>query len=202
MRKIYLLLAVAALLLAGCANHNAVTFSQTKSFWTGDPILRLNLPFPEPLSFELPNANWTVLKVNQAKGQGSVVALAEGSADSHVQVMIEGQEPALFASLEHDSGVDFSQPDSLILQGLFRHYKTKTREENGEKQISYGETKVQLDGGDTYAWMVTTNGSYSVAYCVVKTKSSNYFTIEVDQKHRDSDIESTLLGIVKSRKSY
>lgn len=117
MRKFFLL-AVVALLFAGCANHNSVTFSQMKSFWTGEPILRLNLPFPEPLSFELPNADWTVLKVNQAEGRGSVVALAEGSADSYVKVMIEGQNRALFESLEKDSGIDFSQPDSTILLGL------------------------------------------------------------------------------------
>ncbi|MBR6449299.1 MAG: hypothetical protein IKS96_05065 [Fibrobacter sp.] len=31
---------------------------------------------------------------------------------------------------------------------------------------------------------------------------SNYFTVEMDQKHRDTDIEATWLGIVKSRKGY
>lgn len=201
MRKFFLL-AVVALLFAGCANHNSVTFSQMKSFWTGEPILRLNLPFPEPLSFELPNADWTVLKVNQAEGRGSVVALAEGSADSYVKVMIEGQNRTLFESLEKDSGIDFSQPDSTILLGLFDHYKTMTRKENGEKEITYGETVLEQDEDALYAWMMTTNGSYSVAYCVIKTKASNYFTVEVDQKQRSTDIETILLGIVKSRKNY
>lgn len=197
-----LIFVLALLFLCGCANHNAVTFSRTKSFWSGEPILRVNFPFPEPLSFELPNASWSVLKVNYKEGVGSVLALAEGSQDSYVKVQIEGQNRSLFESLETDSGVDFSQSDSLILLGLFDHYKTMTQKENAEKEITYGETVFKQEDDASYAWMATTNGSFSIAYGVIKTKNQNYFTVEVNQRHRTSDVETILADILKSRKSY
>ena len=102
-----------------------------------------------------------------------------------------------------DSFVQHLSAKSLIdLMGLFDHYKTMTKAENSDKPIQYSETKFERQDGDAFAWMETSNGSYSVAYAVLKTKTKNYYTIEVDQKNRITDIEKTLLDIVKSRKTY
>ena len=77
-----------------------------------------------------------------------------------------------------------------------------TQTENADKPIKYGETKFASQGGDAYAWMVTSNGSFGIAYAVLKTKNNNYFTIEVNQKNRATDIEKILTDIVKSHKTY
>ena len=98
--------------------------------------------------------------------------------------------------------MDFGQSDSLILMGLFDHYKTMTKAENSDKPIQYSETKFERQDGDAFAWMVTSNGSYGVAYAVLMTKNNNYFTIEVNQKNRETDIEKILIDIVKSHKTY
>ena len=110
----------------------------------------------------------------------------------------EFQEDIYFAS----PIVDFAQTDSLVLIGLFDHYKKMTQIENTDKPIKYGETKFARQGGDAYAWTVASNGSFSIAYAVLKTKNNNYFTIEVNQKYRASNIEEVLLDIVKSHKTY
>ena len=198
-----LLFSVSVLFLGGCAtNHNDIILHKTKSFWTGSPAIALNVPYPEPLSFELPSADWVPLKVRKNEKEGARVELAEGEENSYVKLAIEGQTKSLFESLETESGVDFSQSDSLVLTGLFDHYKTMTQAENSDKPIQYSDTKFERQDGDVLAWMVTSNGSFSVAYAVLKTKNGNYFTVEVTQKNRTTDIEKTLLDIVKSRKTY
>lgn len=202
-KSIVLLFSASLLFLCGCAtNHNDIILHKTKSFWMGSPAIELNVPYPEPLTFKLPSAEWTPLKIQKKEGVNTRVELAEGAADSYVKLAIEGQTEPLFISLETESGVDFSQSDSLILVGLFDHYKTMTKAENSDKPIQYSETKFERQDGDAFAWMVTSNGSYSVAYAVLKTKNGNYFTVEVTQKNRTTDIEKTLLDIVKSRKTY
>jgi hypothetical protein len=162
----------------------------------------LDVPYPEPLTFELPSAEWTPLKIQKKEGVNTRVELAEGVADSYVKVAIDGQTKSLFESLETESGVDFGQSDSLILMGLFDHYKTMTKTENSDKPIQYSETKFERQDDDAFAWMVTSNGSYSVAYAVLMTKNKNYFTVEVNQKNRETDIEKILLDIVRSHKTY
>jgi hypothetical protein len=142
------------------------------------------------------------LKIQKKEGVNTRVELAEGAADSYVKFAIDGQTKSLFESLETESGVDFSQSDSLILMGLFDHYKTMTKAENSDKPIQYSETKFERQDGDAFAWMVTSNGSYSVAYAVLMTKNKNYFTVEVNQKNRETDIEKILLDIVRSHKTY
>jgi hypothetical protein len=77
-----------------------------------------------------------------------------------------------------------------------------TKVENSDKPIQYSETKFERQDGDAFAWMVTSNGSYGVAYAVLMTKNNNYFTIEVNQKNRETDIEKILIDIVKSLKTY
>ena len=202
-KSIVLLFSALLLFLCGCAtNHNDITLHKTKSFWTGSPVITVNVPYPEPLSFELPSADWVPLKVRKKEKEGARVELAEGEENSYVKLAIEGQTKPLFESLETDSGVDFCQSDSLVLIGLFDHYKTMTQAENSDKPIQYGETKFERQDGDVFAWMVTTNNSYGVAYAVLKTKNGNYFTVEVNQKNRTTDIEKTLVDIVKSRKTY
>ena len=203
-RKFIVLLFSASLLfLGGCAkNHNDIILHKTQSFWTGSPAIELNVPYPEPLTFKLPSAEWTPLKIQKKEGVNTRVELAEGAADSYVKLAIEGQTEPLFISLETESGVDFGLSDSLILMGLFDHYKTMTKAENSDKPIQYSETKFERQDDDAFAWMVASNGSYSVAYAVLKTKTKNYYTIEVDQKNRITDIEKTLLDIVKSHKTY
>ncbi len=202
-KSIVLLFSASLLFLGGCAkNHNDIILHKTKSFWMGSPAIELNVPYPEPLTFELPSAEWTPIKIQKKEGVNTRVELAEGVADSYVKVAIEGQTKSLFESLETESGVDFGQSDSLILMGLFNHYKTMTKAENSDKPIQYSETKFERQDGDAFAWMVTSNGSYSVAYAVLMTKNKNYFTVEVNQKNRTTDIEKTLLDIVKSRKTY
>ena len=191
--------------LCGCAtNYNAITYKKTSSFWTGkpNPFITLNVPYPEPLSFEIPTADWVPLKVHKKEKEAARVELVEGDEDSYVKLAIEGQTKSLFERLETDSGVDFSQSDSLILIGLFDHYKTMTQAENPEKPIQYGETKFERQDGDVFAWMVSTNGTYSVAYAVLKTKNGNYFTVEMNRKNRATNIEITLVEIVKSHKTY
>ena len=201
--SIALLFSASALLLGGCAaNYNDITIHKTSSFWTGSPAIALNVPYPEPLSFELPSADWTPLKWKKQENVMARVELAEADDNSYVKLTIEGQMKSLFESLETDSGVDFSQSDSLVLTGLFNHYKTMTQAENSDKPIQYSDTKFERQDGDVLAWMVTSNGSFSVAYAVLKTKNGNYFTVEVTQKNRTTDIEKTLLDIVKSRKTY
>ena len=202
-KSIVLLFSASLLFLGGCAtNHNDIILHKTKSFWTGNPVITVNVPYPEPLSFELPSADWVPLKVRKKEKEGARVELAEGEENSYVKLAIEGQTKSLFESLETDSGVDFSQSDSLVLTGLFNHYKTMTQAENSDKPIQYGETKFERQDGDVFAWMVTTNNSYGVAYAVLKTKNGNYFTVEVNQKNRTTDIEKTLVDIVKSHKTY
>ena len=192
-----------ALFLCGCAkNYNDITIRQTQSFWTGSPVITVNVPYPEPLSFELPSADWVPLKVRKNEKEGARVELAEADDNSYVKLAIEGQTKSLFESLETESGVDFSQSDSLVLMGLFDHYNTMTKAENADKPIQYSDTRFEKQDGDVYAWIVTSNGSFSVAYAVLKTKNGNYFTVEVNQKNRTTDIEKTLLDIVKSRKTY
>ncbi|WP_406539025.1 hypothetical protein [Fibrobacter sp.] len=198
-----LFFSVSVLFLGGCAtNHNDIILHKTKSFWMGSPVIKLDVPYPEPLTFELPSAEWTPLKIQKKEGVNTRVELAEGVADSYVKVAIDGQTKSLFESLETDSGVDFSQSDSLVLTGLFNHYKTMTQAENSDKPIQYGEIKFERQDGDVFAWMVTTNNSYGVAYAVLKTKNGNYFTVEVNQKNRTTNIEKTLVDIVKSHKTY
>ena len=201
--SIALLFSASVLFLGGCAtNHNDIILHKTKSFWTGNPVITVNVPYPEPLSFELPSADWVPLKVRKNEKESARVELAEADDNSYVKLAIEGQTKSLFESLETDSGVDFSQSDSLVLTGLFDHYKTMTQAENSDKPIQYSDTKFERQDGDVYAWIVTSNGSFSVAYAVLKTKNGNYFTVEVNQKNRTTDIEKTLLDIVKSRKIY
>ena len=201
-KSIVLLFSASVLFLGGCAkNYNDITIRQTRSFWMGSPVITVNVPYPEPLSFELSSADWVPLKVRKNEKEGARVELAEGEENSYVKLAIEGQTKSLFESLETDSGVDFSQSDSLVLTGLFDHYKTMTQAENSDKPIQYGETKFERQDGDVFAWMVTTNNSYGVAYAVLKTKNGNYFTVEVNQKNRTTDIEKTLVDIVKSHKS-
>lgn len=202
-KTIVLLFSASLLFLGGCAkNHNEIILHKTMSFWTGSPVIKLDVPYPEPLTFELSSAEWTPLKIQKKEGVNTRVELAEGVADSYVKVAIEGQTKSLFESLETESGVDFGQSDSLILMGLFDHYKTMTKAENSDKPIQYSETKFERQDGDAFAWMVTSNGSYGVAYAVLMTKNNNYFTIEVNQKNRITDIEKILLDIVKSHKTY
>lgn len=202
-KSIVLLFSASLLFLGGCAtNHNDIVLHKTKTFWSGSPVIKLDVPYPEPLTFELPSAEWTPLKIQKKEGVNTRVELAEGVADSYVKVAIEGQTEPLFISLETESGVDFGQSDSLILMGLFDHYKTMTKAENSDKPIQYSETKFERQDGDAFAWMVTSNGSYSVAYAVLMTKNKNYFTVEVNQKNRETDIEKILLDIVKSHKTY
>ena len=202
-KSIVLLFSASLLFLGGCAkNHNDIILHKTQSFWTGSPAIELNVPYPEPLTFELPSAEWTPLKIQKKEGVNTRVELAEGVADSYVKVAIEGQTEPLFISLETESGVDFGQSDSLILVGLFDHYKTMTKAENSDKPIQYSETKFERQDGDAFGWMVTSNGSYSVAYAVLMTKNKNYFTVEVNQKNRETDIEKILLDIVRSHKTY
>ena len=191
--------------LCGCAtNYNDITFKRTSSFWTGEssPYFTINVPYPEPLSFEIPSADWVVLKARKNEKEAALVELADADDNSYVKLAIEGQTKSMFERLEKDSGVDFSQSDSLVLIGLFDHYKTMTQAENSEKPIQYGETKFERQDGDVFAWMLTTNGSYSVAYAVLKTKNGNYFTVEMNQKNRETNIEITLVEIVKSHKTY
>ena len=199
----WLFVFLVALFLGGCAkNYNDITIRQTQSFWMGSPAIALNVPYPEPLSFELPSADWVPLKVRKNEKEGARVELAEADDNSYVKLAIEGQTKSLFESLETESGVDFSQSDSLVLMGLFDHYNTMTKAENADKPIQYSDTRFEKQDGDVYAWIVTSNGSFSVAYAVLKTKNGNYFTVEVTQKNRTTDIEKTLLDIVKSRKTY
>ena len=201
--SIALLFSASVLFLGGCAtNHNDIVLHKTKTFWSGSPAIELNVPYPEPLTFELPSAEWTPLKIQKKEGVNTRVELAEGVADSYVKVAIDGQTKSLFESLETESGVDFGQSDSLILMGLFDHYKTMTKAENSDKPIQYSETKFERQDDDAFAWMVTSNGSYSVAYAVLMTKNNNYFTIEVNQKNRETNIEKILLDIVRSHKTY
>ena len=201
--SIALLFSASVLFLGGCAkNHNDIILHKTTSFWTGSPVIKLDVPYPEPLTFELPSAEWTPLKIQKKEGVNTRIELAEGAADSYVKVAIEGQTEPLFISLETESGVDFNQSDSLVLMGLFDHYKTMTQAENSDKPIQYSETKFERQDGDAFAWMVTSNGSYGVAYAVLMTKNKNYFTVEVNQKNRETDIEKILLDIVKSHKTY
>ena len=200
---IVLLFSASLLFLGGCAtNHNDIILHKTKSFWTGSPVITVNVPYPEPLSFELPSADWVPLKVRKNEKEGARVELAEADDNSYVKLAIEGQTKLLFESLETESGVDFSQSDSLVLMGLFDHYNTMTKAENADKPIQYSDTRFEKQDGDVYAWIVTSNGSFCVAYAVLKTKNGNYFTVEVTQKNRTTDIEKTLLDIVKSRKTY
>lgn len=202
-KSIVLLFSASLLFLGGCAtNHNDITLHKTKSFWMGSPAIALNVPYPEPLSFELPSADWVSLKVRKNEKEGARVELAEVDDNSYVKLAIEGQTKSLFESLETESGVDFSQSDSLVLMGLFDHYNTMTKAENADRPIQYSDTRFEKQDGDVYAWIVTSNGSFSVAYAVLKTKNGNYFTVEVTQKNRTTDIEKTLLDIVKSRKTY
>jgi hypothetical protein len=202
-KTIVLLFSASLLFLGGCAkNHNDIILHKTQSFWTGSPAIELNVPYPEPLAFELPSAEWVPLKIQKKEGVNTRVELAEGVADSYVKVAIDGQTKSLFESLETESGVDFGQSDSLILMGLFDHYKTMTKAENSDKPIQYSETKFERQDDDAFAWMVTSNGSYSVAYAVLMTKNKNYFTVEVNQKNRETDIEKILLDIVRSHKTY
>ena len=201
--SIALLFSASVLFLGGCAtNHNDIILHKTKSFWMGSPVITVNVPYPEPLSFELPSADWVPLKVRKNEKEGARVELAEADDNSYVKLAIEGQTKSLFESLETESGVDFSQSDSLVLMGLFDHYNTMTKAENADKPIQYSDTRFEKQDGDVYAWIVTSNGSFSVAYAVLKTKNGNYFTVEVTQKNRTTDIEKTLLDIVKSRKTY
>ena len=202
-KSIVLLFSASLLFLGGCAkNHNDIILHKTQSFWTGSPAIELNVPYPEPLTFELPSAEWVPLKIQKKDGVNTRVELAEGAADSYVKFAIDGQTKSLFESLETESGVDFGQSDSLILMGLFDHYKTMTKAENSDKPIQYSETKFERQDGDAFGWMVTSNGSYSVAYAVLMTKNKNYFTVEVNQKNRETDIEKILLDIVRSHKTY
>jgi hypothetical protein len=202
-KSIVLLFSASLLFLGGCAtNHNDIVLHKTKTFWSGSPAIELDVPYPEPLTFELPSAEWVPLKIQKKEGVNTRVELAEGAADSYVKVAIDGQTKSLFESLETESGVDFGQSDSLILMGLFDHYKTMTKAENSDKPIQYSETKFERQDDDAFAWMVTSNGSYSVAYAVLMTKNKNYFTVEVNQKNRETDIEKILLDIVKSHKTY
>ena len=202
--SIALLFSASVLFFGGCAatNYNDVVMHKTASFWTGSPVISLNVPYPEPLAFELPSAEWVPLKIQKKEGVNTRVELAEGAADSYLKLAIDGQNKSLFESLETESGVDFSQSDSLILMGLFDHYKTMTKAENSDKPIQYSETKFERQDGDAFGWMVTSNGSYSVAYAVLMTKNKNYFTVEVNQKNRETDIEKILLDIVRSHKTY
>jgi hypothetical protein len=201
--SIALLFSASVLFLGGCAtNHNDIVLHKTKTFWSGSPAIELDVPYPEPLTFELPSAEWTPLKIQKKEGVNTRVELAEGVADSYVKVAIDGQTKSLFESLETESGVDFGQSDSLILMGLFDHYKTMTKAENSDKPIQYSETKFERQDDDAFAWMVTSNGSYSVAYAVLMTKNKNYFTVEVNQKNRETNIEKILLDIVRSHKTY
>ena len=200
---IVLLFSVSLLFLCGCAkNYNEATLHNTTSFWTGSPAVSLDIPYPEPMSFERPLAEWVPLKSKKLEGAAMRVELAEGRADSYLKLTIGGQTKELFESLEAQSGVDFAQTDSLVLIGLFDHYKKMTQAENTDKPIKYGETKFARQGDDAYAWMVTSNGSFRIAYAVLKTKNNNYFTIELNQKYRASNIEEVLLDIVKSHKTY
>ena len=200
---IVLLFSASLLFLCGCAkNYNNAVLRNTTSFWTGSPAVALDIPYPEPMSFELPLADWVPIKSKKQEGVETRVELAEGRSDSYMKLAIEGQTKELFESLEIESGVDFAKTDSLVLIGLFDHYKKMTQTENTDKPIKYGETKFARQDGDAYAWTVTSNGSFSIAYAVLKTKNNNYFTIEVNQKYRASNIEEVLLDIVKSHKTY
>ena len=200
---IVLLFSASLLSLCGCAkNYNNAELHNTTSFWTGSPAVSLDIPYPEPMSFELPLADWVPIKSKKQEGVETRVELAEGRSDSYMKLAIEGQTKELFESLEIESGVDFAQTDSLVLIGLFDHYKKMTQIENTDKPIKYGETKFARQGGDAYAWTVASNGSFSIAYAVLKTKNNNYFTIEVNQKNRETDIEKILIDIVKSHKTY
>ena len=202
-KSIVLLFSVSLLFLCGCAsNYKDITLHKTTTFWSGTPTMSLNLPYPEPMSFEVPSANWMAIKTKKKENLFARAEMAEADKDSYVRLSIEGQTEPLFISIENGSGVDFNQSDSLVLMGLFDHYKARTQAENAEKPIQYGETKFERQNGDVYAWMVTSNGSYSIAYAVLKTKTKTYYTVEVDQKNRTTDIEKTLLDIVRSHKSY
>ena len=54
---IVLLFSASLLFLGGCAkNHNDIILHKTTSFWTGSPVIKLDVLYPEPLTFELPSA--------------------------------------------------------------------------------------------------------------------------------------------------
>ena len=98
---IVLLFSVSLLFLCGCAkNHNDIILHKTQSFWTGSPAIELNVPYPEPLTFELPSAEWTPLKIQKKEGVNTRVELAEGVADSYVKVAIEGRLRAYSKALK------------------------------------------------------------------------------------------------------
>ena len=175
-KSIVLLFSASLLFLCGCAtNHNDIILHKTKSFWMGSPAIELNVPYPEPLSFELPSADWTPLKWKKQENVMARVELAEADDNSYVKLAIEGQTKSLFESLETESGVDFSQSDSLVLMGLFDHYNTMTKAENADKPIQYSDTRFEKQDGDVYAWIVTSNGSFSVAYAVLKNEKRQLF---------------------------
>lgn len=190
--------------LCGCgASRTKPTLTiYTTNYGTYIREVTLNVPYPEPLVFKLPQTKWIPLKSGVVDSTVSFVVLGEGDPNSYVKLRIEGQAKAIFEGLEKESGIDFIQSDSLILVGLLDCYKTRTQKQNAEKSIEYGPIKFERQEGDTYAWIVTSNDSYSVAYAVLKTKNSNYFTFEVDQKTRWDNIENLLMDVVRSRKQY
>ena len=202
LKIIWLPVLMVAMFLCGCAsNYRDITLYKTTVLWSS-PTVALNLPYPEPMTFELPLANWMVVNLQKKENMFARAELAEADKDSYVKLEVEGQAEPLFISLETESGVDFCQSDSLVLMGLFDHYKSMTQAVNVDKPIQYGETKFKRQNGEVYAWMVTSNGSFSIAYAVIKTEKKNYFTVKVIQKNRTTDIEKTLLDIVKSHKNY
>ena len=76
-KSIVLLFSASLLFLGGCAkNHNDIILHKTTSFWTGSPVIKLDVPYPEPLTFELPSAEWTPLKIQKKEGVNTRVELA------------------------------------------------------------------------------------------------------------------------------
>lgn len=193
------LLMTLSLLLGGCAvSHDDVTLRLLQ----GKTIVNLYIPYPEPLEFSLPSANWVPMESTKKDGVMSRAELAEVRGESYMKVAIEGQTKTLFESLETKSGVDFSAPDSVVLTGLMKHYMEATQSRNADKPIQYSEIKFARLNGDPCVWMLTSSGSYSVAYAVFVTGNSNFFTVEVDQKNRSNDMEKILLDIIESREPF
>ena len=206
MRKFISLLAFAfALLFSGCASGpSSVVIQPTTSFWTGSPVMSMYVLYPEPMMFEFPMADWIVMKMRVLPDMATLVELADIDrySNSFVKLKIEGQTRPLFESIETDSRIDFNQPSEQVLVALFNYYLARTKAINADKPIKYGPIKVDRKDGDYYAWTVSSNGSYTIAYAVLITKNGNFFTIEINQSNRSTDVEKTMLGILTNHRPY
>lgn len=191
-------------LMNACApSYTKVSIRNMRSLWTGTPETFVSIPYPEPLTFEIPAKSWVVKNVALSENNGGELILLEGVADSYVQISIHGETKAFFEEGERSAGkiCNFNRPDSLFLFEFLNNDVANLRKKKDSASVEF--SRINYDSKKNAAW-IRCSYYYNVnfSYAVFKTKKDNIYWVKVIVHHRMDDSEEILKDVVESYKEY